>query len=371
MADNDKNKCPLCGKDTNDGEIFCHDCKEIAENAYPEELLAYVTEESVTETLGEDSLSSDAEKSATADINISHEPDQPITLKNKNKKWYIFLVIGIALFLALGIYNGYNKKRIAKETEISYWDKCIEENTPLAYSKYLVLYPSGIFSTEAENKIRELRDTERKDWEALRNSNDVDALFAFLSDRPGTPYAREIRYAIDSLSWVKTEKDNTAASYRAYLDNVKLGNYPGVHEETAQQRYDYLSQLKTLEGKELNEVKGILTGFFKSLSSLDTKDFPKFVTDTVPRFYLSENRMPKVIIDSLKKDQKTKKIKSVDYSFTADSVNVIQDNKGIYFISLPIVENITFKDKKKKKETVEYKARIELTDKKLIYSLHK
>lgn len=371
MADNDNdNKCPLCGKPAAEGETFCKDCQEIAQNAYPEELLTRQEIEEILEDEGEELVEAAAEEPEPVD-----EADRPRqeSFSQANKKWLVFLGIGIGLLIAVGAFSSYNfiQRKSAEETEVAYWHKSIEENTPLSYSKYLVQYPDGKYVPEAEAKIRQLREDERKEWEGLRNSNNVDALFRFMTDHPETPYTREIRHAIDSLSWITTTTVNTAATYLAYLENVKLGRYTGEYEIQAQQKYDYLSQLKTVEGEVLTAVKTVLTSFFKSLSDADSKDLAKVAGDSIHRFYSSHDKTPHAIIDSLKAHRKSAKIKTVVYSYTPDSIEVIRDNKGIYFITAPVSEEITFTDRKKKKESTTYNVNMEMNDKKQIKILYK
>ena len=376
MEDNDnKNKCPLCGKETHEGETFCRDCQVIAQNAYPDELLTHGEIDEILEDEGEALIEAEEielpyeDGPSTSDEGIAEDN----TTNRNNKKIYIFVAVCLVLLIAAGAYSGYNNKQRgnARETEIAYWNKCIEENSPLGYSKYLVQYPAGEFAQEAEKKIRELRDAEKNQWETLRNTSNIDALFAFLIDHPQTPYARDIRHAIDSLSWIAVANENTADSYLAYIENVRLGRYTGVYVETAQERYDYLSQLKQVEGDELKEVKTILDGFFKSLSSLDNKLLSGTVPDTIPLFYKSVNKTAKAIVDSLKTDIKTRKIKSVSYTYTSDSLDVIRDNKGIYFISVPVVEEYAYTTRRKKNDAIKYSVKMELTDKKQVRSIQK
>ena len=72
--------------------------------------------------------------------------------------------------MIVGVIGGYLRQQNLNTlaTETAYWNKCIEENTPLGYSKYLVKYPEGKYSEEAYQKIVELRDNERKTWEIGR-----------------------------------------------------------------------------------------------------------------------------------------------------------------------------------------------------------
>ncbi|MDH6307278.1 hypothetical protein M2451_000427 [Dysgonomonas sp. PFB1-18] len=371
MADNDnENKCPLCGKQAAEGDNFCKDCQEIAQNAYPEELLTRQEIDEILEDEGEELVEVVSEESEAVTV---ADPPQQESFSQSNKKWLVFLGIGIGLLIAVGAFSSYNfiQRKSADETETAYWHKSIEENTPLSYSKYLVQYPDGKYVVEAETKIRVLRENERKEWEELRNSNNVDALFRFMTDHPETPYTREIRHAIDSLSWITTTKENTAAAYLAYIENVKLGRYTGEYEELAQQKYDYLSQLKKVEGEDLTAVKTVLTKLFKSLSETDAKDLVKVTGDSIHRFYSSQNKASRAIIDSLKAHRKSDKIKTVVYAYIPDSIEVIKDNKGIYFITAPVSEEITFNDRKKKKERASYTINMEMNDKKQVKVLYK
>lgn len=366
MSENDSKKCPLCGGNTTDEEAFCRDCQEIAQNSYSEEFL----------------IQEDAEDIQQEEIiffpeeveNELYSSDEQSPLVNKNnKKGKVFLIVGFIFILlvgGVGVYY-YLQDKNAKENEARYWNQCIDENSPQGYSKYLVQYPDGRFSEDARTKIVELRDKEQIEWERLRKSNDVDALFSFLTDHPDTPYTREISNAIDSLSWLKTISDNTADSYLAYLDNVKIGRFVGEYQTKAQERYDYLSQLKTLEGEELVELKKIIDDFFKSLSSRDEKDLAKRMVPSLAKFYDAQNQSSKKIIESIKSEFKKNKIRSISYTPITDSIEAIVDNKGIYFITLPVKEEKTYADKKKKKEISEYLLNLEMDNNKRLQTVYK
>ncbi|MDR0825513.1 MAG: hypothetical protein LBN74_10495 [Prevotella sp.] len=369
MSDNNNNTCPLCGKETQDNEPFCRDCQEIARASFSEDLLAH-EEPSVapTDEVVEKRIVEEDEES------IADEPETENAMDNntesfskRNKKSLIFLGVGIFLLILTGAARSYFflQNKNAEETEIAYWNQCIESDTPLDYSKYLVQYPNGKFSEDAYRKIVELRENERNAWDKLRKANDIDALFAFLTDHPETPYIRNIRYAIDSLSWIKTQQENTAEAYLAYIRNVELGRLNGDYEQLAQDKYDYLSQLKTPEGEELNEVKKIVKDFFKALSSNNSKEVQMLSMDTLNRFYTSEQMLSKNIVDLLKTNQKRDKIQNTLYTPVTESIDAIVDNKGIYFITLLVKEERTYIDKKKKKALSQSTLNIELNGKRL------
>lgn len=374
-----KNKCPLCGKEADEGQTFCNSCQEIARNAYPDELLTHRNVEEILEEEGEELRKKEIENTvyeieeSDTDIDNADDKVEFAAPQKRNKKLYIFVAIGIAIMIIAGIVSSYNiaQNRSSEEAEMAYWNKCIEENTPLGYSKYLVRFSEGRYAKEAESKIRELREKEKKEWEALRNSNNVDALFRFLGDHPETPYSRDIRHTIDSLSWIITEKENTAESYLAYLENVKIERYNGEYQEIAQQKYDYLNQLKTIEGEGLSELRKIVSEFFKALSSTNSKNIQKYSTTVLDRFFDTQKQSGKTVADSIKNSMKKNAIRSITYTPTIESLEAIQDNKGIYFVTLPMKEEVIFTSKKKKKESFDYILKIELNKEKLITSVYK
>lgn len=367
MSENDSKKCPLCGKDTDGDDVFCLDCQEIAQDSYSEEFLIQEDSEDIQQQ--EEIISSPEEVEEEQDT--SDEENPPI--HKSNKKGKIIFIVGLVLILLLGGagFYFYLQDKNAKETEAKYWNLCIEENTPQGYSKYLVQYPDGRFSEDARTKIVELREKEQEEWERLRKTNDVDALFAFLTDHPETPYTREIRSAIDSLGWLKTIKDNTADSYLAYLENIKIGRFAGEYQAQAQERYDYLSQLKTVEGEELTQVKQVIEDFFKSLSTTDEKALAKVMAPALAKFYNAQNQSSKNIITSIKSELKKNKVRSISYTPVTDSIDAIVDNKGVYFITLPVKEEKTYVDRKKKKEFSGYVLNLEMDNNKHLQTVYK
>jgi len=357
MSDEDNKKCPLCGKETSEGELFCRDCQEIAQNSYSEELLAH------------NEIIEKEETFLTEEPNEDKEAEVPVRKHGISASFWVGLLI-MLLLAACGGYI-YLQQKEAKEAEIKYWNQCVIENTPQMYAEYLTQYPMGQFSKEARNKIIELRDEEKKEWEKMKKSSDIDALFAFITDHPEAPYIDSIRHTIDSLSWLKTIVDDTAPAYLAYIENVNIGRFSGKYLPQAQERYDYLSQLKSVEGEDLENVKKAVADFFKSLSDTDVKNLAKVSSPALIRFYDAQNQSPKVIIDSIKSDFRKNRIKGISYTPIADSIDAILDNKGIYFITLPVKTEKNYIDRKKKKETSEYILSIEMNDKKQFQTVYR
>lgn len=384
--------CPLCGKSTHEHEDFCRDCQEIAQKSTlsdvveDQDLTVKENYERVPNQLQQNRVTENnqvlpesgseiEDNSSSADIEIQDKQNEQPIGKTKqprsSKKLLIFYGVGLVIFTLIGVLSTYQivKDRQSEETELAYWNQCIEENTPFAYSKYLFRYPEGQFTDQAQAKIMELREKERKEWEELRKSTDLNAYFSFLADHPDTPYAGEIKMLMDSISWQATVKENTAEAYLAYLDNVKLGHFEGEFQAQAQERYDYLSQLKTLEGEQLAEIKKDLKEFFRLLQDKQYKKLEPLMAPILIKYYDAENKTKEAVIETIQNDLKENKIKTVGYTLNTDSLDVVQDNKGIYFVTLPVKKEVTYTDRKKKKEQHRSTFILELNDKKQLQAL--
>lgn len=364
MEGNDDNKCPLCGKETQDGEQFCRDCQEIARN--DEDVFKGEDNDLQGET------TEDTESSLPEKENIT-EPQEIIPKKKRSRKTLIFFFIGLLVCIIAGGIGAYVIKQAkqSKEAEIAFWDSCIEENTTLAYSKYLVRFTDGLFSDEAQIKIRELKAIEDSTWVSLSQSNSIDKLHAYLNDYPSSPYKRQIRKRIDSLSWLAYSNENTAAAYQTYLENINLGNYEGKYQVEAQKRYDYLSTLKIVDGDELAKLKKELKQVFKLLSEEKYTELQKNIPDTLAIFYNHKDKKVSQIIDSLKADNKQKRIKSVAYTINTDNMEVIKDMHGIYYTGLTIIKQFTYTSKKKKKDSIKLSIQVELDKNMQIRAIYK
>lgn len=351
----EKKICPLCGKEINNGERFCNDCKQAAHDRENEPTLSDKKIEFIEDENGK----------------ITGQENPTLTPPSKtkiSKKTIIFFIIILILFTGAGITAALVSKsnKLSKENETAYWEHCIEENTPLAYSKYLVTFPEGTYKNDAENRILAIRQSESKLWDRIKKSNNPDSLSYFLNEYPESPYRREAIKIIDSLAWIKTVEDNTADAYKAYIENVKLDNYTGLYIEEAKAKYDYLSTIIVLEGEELAPLKKYLNEMAKDLSSGKSKELIKTLqVDTLSNFFGQNQKDIQAIIDSLQNDNKKQKIKSVNYEINTKNLYVTQDRDSIRFAILPYQKEITYIDRKKGKKIINDTVHIELNKNKL------
>jgi len=366
MEGKNDNKCPLCGKDTPEGEMFCHDCQETVRHEYPEEIFNNEEDSPTDET--ENNAGENIEEESFIKQTESEEPK-----KKGGRKFIVFFLIALVVCVIAGsVGSNINKKeKQSKEVETAFWDKCIEENTTLSYSKYLVHYPEGIFHKEAQNKISELKRIEDSTWISISTSSNMDKLYLYLTDYPSTPHKDVIRQRIDSLSWIALSKENTSDSYQAYLENIKLGNYDGKYKEEAQKRYDYLNSLVIVEGEELENIKKEIKQLFKLLSEQKYTELQKSMPDTLTDFYGRKGKKVSQITDSLKTDRKKKQIKSIIYTPDTKSITVIRDMDSIYYTGFPLSKELTFTSRRKKKESTKSTIYIEMNNKKQLQAVYK
>ncbi|NDW17512.1 hypothetical protein D0T53_01110 [Dysgonomonas sp. 216] len=381
------NLCPLCGKQVNENEIICSECNEIARRR-----------DSINFLLDEDTFNTDMtedtppiiEKNTPDRSKNNTIPDKKNILpedsenekeipptppaKNIGKKIRIIALWSVGLLLCLGmgigIYLVNKEKKDRDNAELSFWYMCIERNTPETYSNYLRLYPNGKFQNEAQDKIGRLRDLETKAWLGIKNSSDINDFYDFLQVYPLTPFKTEAKKIMDSLSWNEAQVDNTAEGYLVYIQNAELGNIAGFYKDIAQNRHDYLFNIKPVEGDERNDIMQHVGSLFRSLSGnqfrklTDILNIPK-----VDNFYGAKNRSGAIIVKSIEADMQRNKIKSMEYYPQYKTLTVEKDGDGIYLLSLTVDKKIYYKTHKKNDNITE-KLYIELTPDKKVKYLH-
>ena len=362
-----EHKCPLCGKDTVSDEMFCRNCQEIAENSHPsrfssssQEIQSNGKEVNIPKEIIDEVTQEKVHLNEVINEKIAQEGKK----ENKRTKIIALTVTGMLLILiAAGAYI-YIEERKADKTEVTFWSACVETNTPASYADYLNKYPNGLYIHDAEQHIKELRKREQGEWVQLKKLNNLDKYAAFLIDHPHSPYSSDIKQSMDSLLWANASTENTADSYKVYLENVQIGTISGEYQLQALEKYNYLSQLKTLDGKELADIKVIVSHFYQALSSLKDKEVKKMLVPHLSTFYTMSNISADSLTTILKNQMKENKIKNVIFTPVTDSLTAIVDNKNKVFISVPVSRQVIYSNKKK--ETSLQQTNMEMGNKFLI-----
>lgn len=357
--------CPLCGKQINDNDDFCEDCHDHMEHQYTTDFLD-ATPAPVYD------VTKEYEEEEEDDSEFEKDEERPLIEPKKKRglsKIGVFALVGCLVLVAAGILVGVRmfQQKQSEEKELKFWSNCVEENTPVAYSKYLVTYQHGRFAEEANKRIRDIRKAEADIWEKLKKSSDINAFYTYISENPKTPYMSQIRDIMDSLSWLSTTKDDTADAYKAYLENVKLNNISGQHVEEAKEHYAYLSSISVVEGAALANVRLSINDFYKKLSQNNQKDLLKEFSSSV--FYYTKQMSSTDVVAQITKERKDNKVKKVTYTPVEESIYAKKDNKGSFFIELSVKSETSFNIRKKKDEAHTSNLVMELDSMKLVKSI--
>ncbi|MDR1810176.1 MAG: hypothetical protein LBR34_07220 [Prevotella sp.] len=336
-------QCPLCGKSIGGAEALCGDCLETSRKR---ELLNVVPDDIDRQQASPEPLLPENPPAAPPQSHQNNLSTGGMT--TKDKKYFSIFVLSLVLCAAMA-YGFFTVRKNTKEelkTELGFWYACIEKNTPTMYSSYLMNYPRGKFSRDAREKIGELRETERSDWEKIKKSATIDDFDAFLRTYPDTPFKNEAKKIMDSLYWIAAAKENTAASYNDYLEKVQLHQLAGFYEGVAREHYDYLSSIKELTEAETAVVKKTMDKFFYTLSRQEYNHLGAFFGKIITNFYGAKNRTATAIISSIKADMEKNKIKSLIYSPDFDSLKSYKDGNGLIVTEITVKKKIAYRHKK-------------------------
>jgi hypothetical protein len=336
----EEKRCPLCGKAVDDVDgMICEECRDYMDKQYNAEVR-------------------DKEEILPDDVPVVSDPDVPSPVIDKSEntkpkrglsKGVAFILVACVFVIVIGTYSTMKivENRRSLENEEAFWQGCVAENTPVAYAKYLVAFPKGHFVEEAEKNMRELREAEDQEWSKLQRSSDVNDFYAYLNENPQTPYLGRIKFLMDSLSWLSAVKDNTAESYSAYIENVNLGNLSGTHIEAAQKEYNYLSEIKILEGPALDRIKVSVRKLFEALSNNDSKTLLKMFAPELYFYNRDSLYSSTKVVASISKDLSGGGGFPVLYKPQMKSVIAKRDNEGHCFVNLIVMKEAIHETKAK------------------------
>ena len=79
------------------------------------------------------------------------------------------------------------------------WKKSLSINTRESYSHYLAIYPKGLYSKEAQNKIKEIKDKDKEAWELAKKKHTIESYTSYLEFYPSSMYSQKAKIEIDKL----------------------------------------------------------------------------------------------------------------------------------------------------------------------------
>lgn len=119
------------------------------------------------------------------------------------------------------------------KTRIEYknFEKAKSVNTVSAYENFMDSSDSELFKNYATQQIRKIYD---EGYIKAKEINTLEAYQAYIKKYPGSIYSEDCNKRIESLTWFKTIKENTAFSYYNYLNNCSVC---GQHDKEARNRF--------------------------------------------------------------------------------------------------------------------------------------
>ncbi|MEN9919919.1 MAG: hypothetical protein RL662_2355 [Bacteroidota bacterium] len=331
MSDN--KRCPLCGKSVVADNPLCTECQDHVDNQYTTDLLDHKDQAVAQEkTIDEEDV-----------VSSIHVENKTTNTKRKGMSaGVIFILIGCVLMVAVGVVSSLKmlENQDSAENEDTYWMQCVQENTQIGYAKYIVAFENGKYMDEAVKKIELLKKKDTEDWETLKKTADINDYYAYLSNNPATLHIDEIRHLMDSLSWQNTLKDNTEDGYKAYIENVLLGNISGKHIEDAKEKHQYLSEIKPIEGAALDSLKVKVVSIFGTMSENKPNNLLKLFLPKA--MYQGKEMISTDIVALIMAQLKEIDIKEIAYTLNNQSIIAKSDNRGSRFINLQVDVHITY-----------------------------
>ena len=111
------------------------------------------------------------------------------------------------------------------------FEKAKSVNTVSAYEQFIDSSGSELFKNYATQKIQKIYE---EDYTKAKDINSLEAYEAYIKKYPRSIYADDCNRRIESLTWFKTIKENTAFSYYNYLNNCSVC---GQHDKEARNRF--------------------------------------------------------------------------------------------------------------------------------------
>lgn len=223
-------------------------------------------------------------------------PGQPNNMppRNKNRTALICAIIVIA-FLLLGsaAYIGVTLSSNADSEELAYMT--LENNdNPQDYKDFLEKYPDSKWSPEVRSRLNKLEQMISL-WESISRSEKATDFMAFKETFDNPRFNLLCDMKIDSLDFIKAQRDGSPAAFQAYLSAHADGRY-------ASEASVALGNLQSQEitASEREAVQQVINDFFEGFSSQDDDLICSNITASMKKFLHKSNVTKSAVVSAIK-----------------------------------------------------------------------
>lgn len=197
------------------------------------------------------------------------------------------LVIGIGGFYIWNTYSSSNEEQTAYEI--------LENNdNPQDYEDYLQNFPNGKHADEVRERLAQLNAMLAR-WKVIEQSENVADFINFKNTYTDAQYGRLCDIKIDSLDFVKAQREGTEEAFERYLMTHPDGRYASEASVAQGQMRD-----AELSQTDRDQIMRVLTDFFKGFETQDENLICSNIAATMTTFLHQKNASKAVVMKTIK-----------------------------------------------------------------------
>lgn len=212
----------------------------------------------------------------------------------KNKKT-VYIIVGIVCVIA-AILVGYFliSNRLNNSDEEAAYEILKDNDNPEDYRAYLAQFPNGAHADEVRQSLSKL-EAMLAQWQTIALSDNVNDFINFKNTYSDAQYNRFCDIKIDSLDFVRAQREGTEEAFQRYLDVHPDGRYAS---EASIAKGTLQDQEVTSDDRA--QIVQTLTTFFEGFSSQNEETICANITATMKNFLSRQNATKAIVVQTIK-----------------------------------------------------------------------
>lgn len=222
-------------------------------------------------------------------VNNGQAPQKP---KSRRTAITIIAIIAI-LIIGFGGYFVWNTYASSSEEQTAY--EILEGNdNPQDYEDYLEKFPRGEHADEVRERLSQLNAMLAR-WKVIELSENVADFVNFKNTYNDVQYGRLCDIKIDSLDFVKAQREGTQEAFERYLLAHPDGRYASEASVAQGQMRD-----AELSQTDRDQIMRVLTDFFKGFETQDETLICSNIAATMTTFLHQKNASKATVVKTIK-----------------------------------------------------------------------